>query len=46
MTKAILWALSQDALELLDAFAQDQLSGACRQQDLSTVEKSPHGIRS
>ena len=37
MTESDLWALSQDALGLLDAFAEYRMTGRYRQQDLDVV---------
>ena len=39
MTEAELWALSQDALGLLDAFASNLLSARYHEQDLVTISK-------
>ena len=39
MAESDLWALSQDALGLLDAFASDLLSARYREQDLVTISK-------
>ena len=39
MTEAYLWALSQDALGLIDTFSSDLLAGRYREQDLEVVEK-------
>ena len=40
LPKADLWALSQDALGLLDAFAFDLLSVRYREQDLVTIKRT------
>ena len=37
MTESDFWALSQDALGLLDAFAEYRVTGRYRQQDLEIV---------
>jgi len=39
MTEADLWALGQDALGLLDAFAEQRLTGRYRAPDLEMIDR-------